>query len=75
MVLIQKSRLYLNVCIKSGKRAVVYLCLVFYDFSIRFCSCSDSVVFFFIINQPCKMTCCTVDSQDVVVHDIYTVIY
>ena len=77
MVLIYTSRLYLSVCIKSGKREVMYLCLDFYEFSIGFWSSSDSMVlfvFYFII-QPCKMTCCTVDSHDIMVHDIYTVIY
>jgi hypothetical protein len=67
----------LSVGTKSGKRAVMYLCFDFYDCSIGIFSCSDSVVslVFYFINQPCKMTCIIVDSQDVIMHDIYTVIY
>ena len=67
----------LSVGTKSGKRAVMYLCLDFYDCSIGFFNCSDSVVslVFYFINQPWKMTCIIVDSHDVIMHDIYTVIY
>jgi hypothetical protein len=42
-----------STCTKSGKWAVMYLCLMginlayFYDLSIRFWKCADSVVFFF----------------------------
>ena len=41
--------LYWNVCTKTGKLAVIYLCVSDIDFAIGFWNCSDNVVFFFSI--------------------------